>query len=329
MDTGSHRKWYVSPISRALISLALVMCIGVIFNADGTFLQWDTHRDMLRQISVYGILACGMTLVIVSGGIDLSVGSLLGFTAVLFAILSMHLRWSPLVSITASLAAGFMFGALSGGVIARFKVQPFVATLGMMVFARGVAKWISGGEKVSTAILQPDGTYAYVDPPAVFNFISSRVLGGNVAVVTIIFITCILFCWILLSKTHWGRYLYAIGGNEEAARLAGVPIQRMKLLAYGLSGFFCAVAGMCQAAQELQGDPEAGNTYELTAIAIVVIGGTSLRGGNGGIWLTLLGSLIIGYLEKILSINAVGEESRLMLTGAIIVGAVMLQRNPA
>ena len=303
------------------------MFIGIIFNADGTFLQWDTHRDMLRQISVFGILACGMTLVIISAGIDLAVGSLLGLSAVLFAIFSMHLSLPAGVSVIAALAVGVLFGAISGGVIARFNVQPFIATLGMMVFARGVAKWVSGGEKISTAVLLPDGTYNYVEPPAIFNFVSSRILGGNIAIVTILFIACVLFCWVILDRTYWGRYLYAIGGNEEAARLSGIPVQRMKIAAYGLSGFFCAVAGICQAAQELQGDPEAGSTYELTAIAIVVIGGTSLRGGSGSIWLTLLGSLIVGYLEKILSINAVGEESRLMLTGAIIVGAVMLQRN--
>jgi ribose transport system permease protein len=116
-----------------------------------------------------------------------------------------------------------------------------------------------------------------------------------------------------------------VGGNEEASRLSGVPVAGTKLLAYGLSGFFAAVAGICQAAQELQGDPEAGATYELTAIAIVVIGGTSLMGGKGSIGLTLVGAMTIGYLEKILSINAVGEASRLMLTGAIIVGAVLFQ----
>ncbi len=320
-----HRR--LSPLWRALISLALVMLIGVIFNADGTFLQWDTHRDMLRQISVFGILACGMTLVIVSAGIDLAVGSLLGLSAVLFAMFTMHWSLPAWVSVIASLAVGALFGAISGGVIARFSVQPFIATLGMMVFARGVAKWVTGGEKISTAVLLSDGTYSYVEPPAIFNFISSRIFGGNIAIVTILFIACILFCWVILDRTYWGRYLYAIGGNEEAARLSGIPVQNMKIAAYGLSGFFCAVAGICQAAQELQGDPEAGSTYELTAIAIVVIGGTSLRGGSGSIWLTLLGSLIVGYLEKILSINAVGEESRLMLTGAIIVGAVMLQRS--
>jgi ribose transport system permease protein len=121
--------------------------------------------------------------------------------------------------------------------------------------------------------------------------------------------------------------LYATGGNAEAARLSGVPVSRVLVLAYALSGLFAAVAGICQAAQEQQGDPETGAGYELQAIAMVVIGGTDLAGGRGGIALTLVGVLTIGYLQKILSINAVGEASRLMLTGAIIVCAVLLQRR--
>jgi ribose/xylose/arabinose/galactoside ABC-type transport system permease subunit len=205
-------------------------------------------------------------------------------------------------------------------------MQPFIVTLAMMVFARGLAKWISGGKKISSAVVQADGTYKYIEVPPVFDFLNSKILNENLAVVSLIFFACILICWIILSRLRWGRYIYAIGGNEEAARLSGIPVKLTKLLAYGLSGFFCAVAGICQAAQELQGDPEAGMTYELTAIAIVVIGGTNLMGGRGGVGLTFMGAMTIGYLEKILSINAVGEASRLMLTGLIIVGAVLFQR---
>jgi ribose transport system permease protein len=210
---------------------------------------------------------------------------------------------------------------------AWFGIQPFIATLAMMVFARGLSKTISGGMKVSTAVKNPDGTYRYVDVPGIFRFIDSRILGGNLSVVTVIFVVCALLTWLVLSRHCWGRHIYAIGGNEEAARLSGVPFKLTKVLAYASSGLLAAVAGICQAAQEQQGDPEAGAGYELTAIAIVVIGGTPLTGGRGGIGLTLLGTLTIGYLEKILSINAVPEASRLMLTGAIIVVAVLAQRR--
>jgi len=325
--TGSGiRRAFRSSAVRALAALLFVLLLGVLFNAEGSFFHWNTHRDMFRQISVFGILACGMTLVIITAGIDLGVGSLLGFTAVLFSLLSLQLGWSPWLAVPASLLAGAAGGLVSGSLIAKFRVQPFIATLAMMVFARGMAKWISGGRKISTAVQLADGSYQYKDVPGVFRFLNSKLLGENIAVVTLIFLACVLLGGVILAKLRWGRHLYAVGGNEEAARLSGVPVARTKLFAYGLSGLLCAVAGICQAAQEQQGDPETGSTYELTAIAIVVIGGTNLMGGKGGIGLTLIGAMTIGYLEKILSINAVGEATRLMLTGLIIVGAVLFQR---
>lgn len=320
------RIWSI-PATRAVVALVFVLLIGCIFNADGAFFKGGTHRDALRQASVFGILACGMALVIISGGIDLAVGSVLAFVAVAFSLMSIHWGWSPWLAVPLCLALGAACGGVSGTLASRFGIQPFIATLAMMVFARGLAKTISGGMKVSTAVKNPDGTYHYVDVPAFFRFIDSRVFGDRVSVVTLIFLACAALAWIVLARHVWGRHLYAIGGNEEAARLSGVPVSFSKALAYATSGLMAAVAGICQAAQEQQGDPEAGVGYELSAIAIVVIGGTSLSGGRGGIGLTLLGTLTIGYLEKILSINAVPEASRLMLTGAIIVIAVLAQRT--
>lgn len=313
------------PLIRATLALIFVLLVGVVFNANGAFFNWETHRDMLRHISVYAVLACGMTVVILTAGIDLSVGSVLGFSAVLFSILTIQKGFSPLLSIPLVLLTGLGCGLLSGGLIARFRLQPFIATLAMMVLARGLAKWVSGGKKISTAVLDETGVYRYIETPPIFDLLSSKIFQGNLAVVTLVFLVCAACCSVLLNKTRWGRYFYAVGGNEEAARLSGVPVARTKLLAYGLSGLFSAVAGICQAAQEMQGDPEAGMAYELTAIAIVVIGGTSLAGGRGSIGLTIVGALTIGYLEKILSLNAIGEASRLMLTGMIIIVAVLFQ----
>jgi len=316
-----------TPTARAMAALLVVLLIGLVFNADGAFLKWGTHRDMLRAVSVYGILACGMTIVIITGGIDLSVGSLLALSAVGFSLLTIHWGVPVLLAVIICLLIGTACGMASGILVGKFSIQPFIATLAMMVFARGLAKFVSGGQKISTSVQQPDGTYQYVPVPAIFNFLNSKVLADNLSVVTIILFVCIILSWILLRKLRQGRYIYAIGGNEEAARLSGVPVNLIKLIAYGTSGLFCAVAGLCQAAQEMQGDPEAGVAYELSAIAMVVIGGTTLRGGRGGIWLTLIGILTIGYLEKILSINAVGEDKRLMLTGIIIIAAVLLQKG--
>jgi len=317
-----------SPAGRAFIALILVLAMGFIFNADGAFLKTGTHRDTLRQASVYGILACGMTLVILTGGIDLSVGSILGLIAVCFSLMSIHFSWPAWISIPLCIAIGAACGAVSGVLTAWFKIQPFIATLAMMSFTRGLAKYVSGGRKVATAVQNSDGSYRYVDLPQIFRTIDSRILRGNLTVVTVIFLVCLIIVWIAVARHRWGRQLFALGGNEEAARLSGVPVNWAKLMAYMACGMLSAVAGICQAAQEQQGDPEAGAGppgYELTAIAMVVIGGTSLAGGRGGIGLTLLGILTMGYLEKILSINAVPEAGRLVATGVIIVLAVLTQ----
>jgi ribose transport system permease protein len=321
------KQMLTSPAVRACLALALMLAIGVAFNADGAFFKIATHRDALRQMSVYGILACGLTPVIISGGIDLSVGSVLAIAAVCCAKMAIHWNWPGAVAIALTLLVGAACGGLSGLVAARLRIQPFIATLAMMVFARGLAKYASGGMKVSTAIANPDGTYRYVGVPEMFRLVDHRVLGGNVSVVTLIFLGCAALAWLLMTKSVWGRYIYAIGGNETAARMSGVPVVLAKTMAYVFSGACAGLAGICQAAQEQQGDPEAGAGYELMAIAMVVIGGTSLMGGRGGIGLTLLGVLTIGYLDKILSINAVPEAGRLMLTGAIIVAAVLTQRR--
>lgn len=314
-------------IAQALIALIIVLTLGAIFNADGAFFKIGTHRDALRQASVYGILACGMTLVIISGGIDLAVGSVLALVAVGVSKMTIWWGWSPWLSIPASLLLGALCGVVSGVLVVYPRLQPFIATLAMMVFARGLAKTLSGGVKIATAVPNPDGTFAYVDVPSSFRAIDSRILGDNLSVVTLILIVCFVAMGWILAKTVWGRNLYAIGGNEEAAFVSGLPVARTKILAYAASGLFAAIAGICQAAQEQQGDPEAGVGYELTAIAIVVIGGTSLLGGQGSLALTAIGMLTIGYLDKMLSLNAVPEAMRLMLTGAIIVLAVMMQRR--
>ena len=309
------------PHARALLALAAMLALGCAFHQDGAFFRWSTHRDMLREIAVQGILACGMTMVILSGGIDLAVGSVLALSAVSFALLTIPLGAGAAVAIVLVLVLGLLAGAASGTLVARFRIQSFIVTLAMMVFARGLAKRLSGGKKVSAFSAGSGGV------PRVFDLIDARVLDGNVAIVTLVFLACVLVTWVLLRRTRLGRYLYAIGGNADAARFSGVPVDRVTAAAYALSGLFAAVAGICQAAQETQGDPETGMGYELDAIAMVVIGGTSLSGGRGGVGLTLIGALTIGYLRKILSLNAFSTETRLMLTGAIIVGAALFQKG--
>jgi ribose transport system permease protein len=320
-------EFLASPISKAILALVLIIILGVIFNAQGSFFLTGTHRDTLRQASVYGILACGMTLVIISGGIDLAVGSITGLTAVLFAIFSIWFDFPAWLAILLCIGIGCIAGLTSGTLIAKAKLQPFIATLAMYTFARGLARLITDGKKVSTYVQDSTGNFIVKELPKIFTQIDTRILGGSINVVTIIFLICLTITWILLSKHKWGREIYALGGNEEAARLSGVPVNISKILVYTYCGMLSAIAGICVAAQTQQGDPGSGTGYELTAIAMTVIGGTSMAGGRGGIGLTLLGILTIAYMEKILSINAVPEALRLMITGVIIVVAVLAQRK--
>jgi ribose transport system permease protein len=266
-------------------------------------------------------------VVIITAGIDLSVSSILALAAVFFAVFTLPLAWPALIAIPLVLIIGTALGSVSGALVARMRIQPFIVTLAMMVFARGLAKVVSGGRKITNYVTEADGSSQLVEHPPIFELIDSRILGGNVSIVTLIFLACVLVTWVVLSRLRLGRHIYAVGSNQEAARLSGVPVRRTLVAAYALSGLFAAVAGICQAAQETHGDPETGMAYELDAIAMVVIGGTTLAGGKGSVVLTLIGVLTIGYLQKILSLNAAPEATRLMLTGAIIICAVLFQRG--
>jgi ribose transport system permease protein len=327
LDKRTWNEFLASPASKALIALVAIILLGIIFNAQGAFFKAGTHRDTLRQASVYGILACGMSLVIITGGIDLAVGSVTGLTAVLFAIFTIWFNMPAWIAILGCLIVGCFSGLISGSLIAKAKLQPFIATLAMYSFARGLARLITDGKKVSTYVQDASGNFVIKELPPIFTQIDTKILGDNVNVVTIIFLVCLAVTWILLSKHKWGREIYALGGNEEAARLSGVQVNLSKILVYMYCGLLSAIAGMCVAAQTQQGDPGAGNGYELTAIAMTVIGGTSMSGGRGNIGLTFLGILTIAYMEKILSINAVPEALRLMITGVIIVVAVLAQKK--
>jgi ribose transport system permease protein len=320
----------LSPL-RGILALVAVFALGVYYSppAPGTrwplFLTSGIQKGILFDYAEYGILATGMTLVILSGGIDLSVGSVLGASSVIFSLLVIGYGWSPIPALFVCVLAGFAAGSVSGILISRFKMQPFVATLAMMVAARGVAKLISGGIKVQPGAMpwyklqgaSPD-FYSWMTSP-------TRILG--LQPVTLMFLSAILVMFVVVRFTRFGRQLYAIGGNEEAARLSGISVAWSKILAYTLCAGLAALAGVADACTTGLGDPEAGFTYELDAIAAVVIGGTSLMGGRGGVIFTLIGTLIIGYIGKILSINAVPEAGRLLAKGGIIVVAVLIQQR--
>ncbi len=330
-QSAARRILYFADRFRGVLAFVVVFALGIAFapvslkTGTSTFLNWSTQSDILFEYAEIGILAAGMTLVIISGGIDLSVGSVLGFAATFFSLLVIGKGWSAAAAIAVTLLATALMGTVSGLIISRFRMQPFVATLGMMLLARGAAKWISGGIKV-----QPGGKPWYAmqnGSPAVFDWMAAPTPVFGLCPITLAFILSIVVFWVLIRFTSFGRHVYAIGGNEEAARLSGIRVGAVKTLAYALCGLAAGLAGVSNASRMTLGDPEAGFTYELDAIAAVVIGGTSLMGGKGGMFFTFLGTLIIAYISKILSLRGVEEAPRLMIRGALIVVAVLIQQR--
>jgi ribose transport system permease protein len=313
------------------MALAAVLVLGIVFSprnlATGKliFLSPAVHSGLLYEYADYGILACGMTLVILTAGIDLSVGSVLGFVATLFALLTIGFGWPTVPAVIAAVLVGGVCGMVNGIIIARLRLQPFVATLAMMAAARGVAKWITGSRKVQPAA---ESWYHCQDQvPAFFNWMTTPLPGLKVQPIAILFILLVAVLFVVVRFTSYGRCLYAVGGNEEASRLSGINVGLTKVIAYTICGACAGLAGVTNACRLALGDPAAGSTYELDAIAAVVIGGTSLMGGRGSMVFTLVGALIVAYIGKILSLNNVPEAHRLIAKGAIIVIAVLIQQR--
>lgn len=310
------RRWITREVIAGFIAMALVLLGGAIFNADGLFFDAQTHLDALGQNAPYGILACGLTLVIVTGGIDLAVGSIVALSGVVFAIIALKHELSVWLAWGAALTVGMGSGVTAGALVARAKLQPFVATLAIMAFARGLAKWSTDGVKIQK--------FPYPHILESLNY-QLHVAGVDIPISIAFFLVTAAATLLLLRATTLGVWLYSIGDNEQAARYAGVPVNRVKIIAYTLCGTLAGLAGVLFCALERQGNPDAGVGYELTAIAMVVIGGSSLSGGRGGAILTVLGTLVIAYLRKILDINGVGTAEQYMITGVIIVLAVLAQ----
>jgi ribose transport system permease protein len=310
-----------------VMMLALVFALGVAVSpinyhtGERVFLTWSTQQNILFEYAEYGLLATGMTLVILTAGIDLSVGSVLGLSAMLVSLFLMKWGWGAAPAIASTLVVATALGVLNGLMITGLRMQPFVATLAMMAAARGAAKMITGGIKVQPGL----PGYALKDVPELFGALKRPVFAGFLPPITLLFLGGIVVMWLLVRFTRFGRYLYAVGGNEEAARLSGVRVSVVKVVAYALCALMAGLAGISMAARLTLGDPEAGFTYELDAIAAVVIGGTSLMGGQGSVLLTFVGTLFIAYISKILSLLGWPEGQRLMAKGGIIVIAMALQ----
>ena len=316
--------WYKSlptefNIFLVLIGMALLFeILGWIFIGQSFILNKRRLIIMILQVSVIGIIAVGVTQVIIMSGIDLSGGSLVAFSAIVAASLAQNSAYSKavfphltdlpfLIPVLAGIGAGLIAGFISGNLIARTGIPAFIATLGMLVSARGAAAWYNNGKPVS--FLTDDFTSL-----------------GQGAWPVFIFLTVALVFHILMRYTKYGKHTYAIGSNEEAARVAGINIKRHKILVYSIAGALSGLAGVVTAARAMSAQAGMGMMYELDAISAAVIGGTSLFGGRGRITGTLIGVLILGVITSgfvFLRINAYYQD---MVKGAIIVGAVVLDQ---
>ncbi len=295
------------------IVIALALLTVVLSYANQYFLTANNLIDVLRQVSINGILAVGMTFVILTGGIDLSVGSLMALTGMVAASLvsgpSIH---TPLFAAVAAVFVGAALGGFSGGLIAWAGLPSFVVTLGMLSADRGLTLIYSNGMPIS-------------ELSAAFKHIGDGLILG-VPVPVLIFAATVLIAWITLRHTVYGRWVYAVGGNIRAARISGIRAEVVIFSVYALMGALSGLAGVVLTARTTAALPQAGVSYELDAIAAVVIGGTSLIGGYGSVALTVVGVLIIGFINDGLDLMGVSSYYQLLVKGLIIVAAVLMDR---
>ncbi len=289
-----------------------ILCI-VLSIFSPVFLSTGNILNVLRQISINGIIAVGMTFVIITGGIDLSVGSVLALSAVTACSFAHPDTYPLIVPITVGLTVGLVCGGINGLIIARGRVAPFIVTLGMMTAARGLTLVYTAGRPV---INLSDG----------YNQIGGGYIMSIPFPIIILFIVILLGIFVL-NFTKFGRHVYAVGGNELAARVSGLNTIMIKVGVYSITGFLAGLAGIVISSRIMAGSPAVGQGYELDAIAAVVIGGTSLSGGVGSIAGTIIGALIIGVMNNGLDLLNVSSYYQQIVKGIIIVSAVLLDKR--
>ncbi|NRF96163.1 ribose ABC transporter permease [Paenibacillus frigoriresistens] len=294
-----------------LFALVLLCCLFSILSP--VFLTQQNILNVLNQTSINAILAIGVTFVILIGGIDLGLGSYVALTGCVAALFAQGGNYPVFIPILAGIGAGLLIGLINGVVITRGRLASFIVTLGMMTIARGISLVVSGGRPISNL---SDS----------FNYIGGGVL-FHIPLPILIVIVIFIATYILLSKTTHGRYIYAVGGNDEAARTSGIHINRVKLAAFTLCGGLAGLAGVIQASRITTGQPNIGVGYELDAIAAVVIGGTSLTGGIGRVSGTIIGVMIIGVINNGLDLMNVSSYYQQIIKGLIIICALLLDRK--
>lgn len=292
-----------------ILAAFIVLCV-VMMIASPAFLKPTNLLNILQQVSINFTIAIGMTFVILIGGIDLSVGSVAAFTGMIVAILMKNYGWSVALAVAVSMIAACLMGFINGVLIANLRLPPFIMTLGMMEIARGCSFSVTAGQPIYTL---PEGFLA----------ISSRI--NNIPVVAL----CIMIglfasaCYVL-RYTRFGRYVYAVGGNEACAKLSGINVKAIKMAVYTISGFCSGIGAMLLTSRLDSAVPTNAMSYEMNAIAAVVIGGASMSGGEGNLVGTIIGAFMIGVIANGMNLLVIPTGPQRVVTGAIIVIAVIL-----
>ena len=294
--------------------IGLILLIIVVSILNPSFLDLSNLLNLLRQISINGLIAFGMTFIILTGGIDLSVGSILALSSAFIALMITS-GVDPIIALIIGVLIGFVLGAVNGLLVTKGNMAPFIATLATMTIFRGLTLVITDGNPITNL----GDSYLFQ------LFGKGYFIGIPVPAVTMIIVFVILL--IILQKTTFGRHTYAIGGNEVAAKISGIKVNKIKILIYGISGLMSALAGGILTSRLNSAQPTAGTSYELDAIAAVVLGGTSLTGGKGRIVGTLIGVLIIGVLNNGLNLLGVSSFYQQVVKGVVILIAVLIDRK--
>ncbi|MEV4288892.1 ABC transporter permease [Nonomuraea bangladeshensis] len=296
-----------------LVALAILVVVGLVTRPEN-FATASNLVSILSLAATIGVITVGATFVIIGGGIDLSVGAVMALASVWATTLATQ-AYGPWVMAICAILVGTGAGLVSGWLIAYGRLVPFIATLAMLVAARGLAQRMSDRR---TQLVQPDNA-------ALVELSTTRVLG--VPLLVYIFALVVALGWVVLNRTTFGRRTYAVGGNPEAARLAGIDVRRHTMLLYALSGLCCGIAAILIMARTTTGSSTHGDLYELDAIAAVIIGGTLLTGGRGTIIGSILGLLIFTLITNLFILNGLDTSDQLIAKGLIIVVAVLLQRR--
>lgn len=313
LNNGMQKKNFLEILNKFKTGIGLLILVIVLSFMSPYFLTIPNILNIIRQVSIIAIVSFGMTMVILTGGIDLSVGSMLAFAGAISAGMMVNSGFNVFLAILIGLAAGTALGFFNGLAVAKAKLPAFIVTLAMMTVARGFTLIYTDGRPISGF-------------NETFRFFGAGYL-GRIPIPVVIMFMFLIVIYVLLKKTPLGRYIYAIGGNETATKLSGINTDKIKISVYALNGFLAAVSGIILTSRLNSAQPMAGEGYELDAIAAVVLGGTSLSGGSGTVIGTIVGALIIAVLNNGLNLLNVSSFYQLVAKGAVILLAVFLDRK--